>query len=185
MAAPALAADLLSPQEIIRKVEASTFINLGKTQLFDFFSSESCLFLSNDTLLIRNYCDDGANVPAKSYYLISPTWGYYYFYEENLPGDVILRDVTIVSFPELINSYWDGSPLTLTEATQLVEYLGRDNGPGCWVTNYSKYKKGPDSACYQEDIAKYPHWRSQSELLVNSYSLWKDSLQKLEDKSQL
>ncbi|MCB9026334.1 MAG: hypothetical protein H6625_08460 [Bdellovibrionaceae bacterium] len=179
----AMASDIVSPQEIIKTVENSIFTKLGKTQLYDFFSSESCLFISGDILLIRNYCED-EDIPAKSYYVISPQWGYHYFYEETLPGDIFLRDVTIVSFPEVVTSYWDGAPLNLAEAAKLIEYLGQDNGPGCWVTNYSKYTKGPHSDCHKDDIAKYPIWRNQSEKLVHSYSLWNDGLQKFLEKSQ-
>lgn len=180
-----MASDIITPQELLEYVKNHEFKSIGKAKVYGFHSTESCLSIHGEVLLVRNYCNDTKKYPAKGYYIISPKWGLHYLYEEILPGDIYARDVNLDSFPETVSAYWEGEELDLNSALRLLEYLGKDYGPGCWVTNYSRYTDSPQSECFQADINLYPHWKTESEKMVNDIPLWNSSLDMLKEKTQL
>ncbi|MCB0392161.1 MAG: hypothetical protein KDD58_12795 [Bdellovibrionales bacterium] len=171
-------------KEILEIVESRQFEFQFRGKLFGFYSTQSCVYRSDDILLIRNYCHDDKFFPAKSYYIISPTLGWHYLYEEDLGGHY-QREITLKSFPEDIVGLWSEKEiLNLDKLNLLLEALYYDFNSACWVTNFSKYKSGPHSDCYKEDIANFPLWKSDSENLVFDEDRWNQTLKSLRQAAQ-
>lgn len=168
-----------SPQKIISHLEQMNFNYLGKIKLSSFYSTQSCIYRSNDVLLIQNYCSDTRKYPAKSFYVVSPAMGYHYFYEDNQVSNQ-MREVTINRFPEVVASYWDGvASLSLQEVDDLLQAMYHDFGAACWVTNYSPYQNGPHSSCTKTEISLYPQWKRETEEFVFDVDQWDRGLKTL------
>lgn len=148
---------------------------------FGFHSIESCLFVSQKLVVLKNYCYPKKNYPARGYTLISPIFGVMEVYEEVRKGGLIQRDVRITSFPEDLQKIFDASMenINIPAANTILETVYKQWGPACWTTNLSPSTGQPEQGCLKEDLANFNDWSSESLLLVTEPLKWNQMLRDL------
>jgi hypothetical protein len=143
--------------------------------LFGYENLQSCLWVSEKTILVKHYCYPSGNYPARSISLWSADFGVIYLYEEKL-SNILKRDISITDFPENLADYLipDFRQFTVARMTSIMEKLYDANLPGCWSTNYDFNTQAPDAGCYQTDIALFPAWAQETQALVGSERDWQN-----------
>ena len=161
--------------EVIREIDATTYQFKESGMLFGYDSLESCLWVSEKTMIVQHYCYPAGNYPARSVSLWSADFGVIYLYEEKL-SNIVKHDLLITDFPENLTDYLipDFRQFTIARMTSVMEKLYNADLPGCWSTNYDFYTQAPDTGCYRTDIASFPGWAQETQAIVGSNRDWQN-----------
>lgn len=159
--------------DIQRAVTKAHFTYKEHGLVFGSFSIESCLHVSDQIAVLENYCYPKKNYIARGFTLISPAFGVVHFYEENL-RTAHKRDIVIRSFPEELAKILRRpmGEASIANLNLIFEILSNQPTPACWSTNFNFNTKQPESACYNEDIANFTDWSSETSIYTRDPQLW-------------
>lgn len=180
---PGFSSPLPLPTEVLHAVAASEAKFILKGKLFGFYSTQSCVYKTESLLIIRNYCNTSSSYPAKSFYVISPDIGHYYFYEER-NSNFIKQEITLLSTPDLVRWLWPklGTKLenvTLTNLNEVLETLYYSYDEACWMTGYNHPDIEAHGGCLIESPEFYPEWQNDSSTIVTGTQHWSDAIKTL------
>src|SRR5262245_35244115 len=122
---------------LVELIKKSEFSYKEKGMIFGYVSTQSCLFVSKDIAIFKNYCFPVKEYPAKGFTIISKEYGMIDIYEENLPSGILKHDVLINQFPEVLAPYLSTAmeSSTLDGLNDMIEKLYYQYNPACWSTN--------------------------------------------------
>lgn len=180
---PALAAVLEAKpvSELIRLIESSKFSHKEDGLIFGFFSIQSCLYVSDNVVILKNYCVPAREYPAKGYTIISAEFGIIDLYQEELVAG-LKRDVQITAFPDILKEYL-GTPLAESKIqglNEIIEKLYYQNVSACWSTNASYSTGLPVVACSAENIVNFDAWAAETQSLTGDLPAWKKLMETIE-----
>lgn len=182
-AATAQSLDAKPLEALIKQIESSRFTYRENGMVFGFHSIKSCLYTSNELIVLKNYCVPKKNYPAKGYTIFSPKFGMIDLYQEQLPN-VLKRDVRISEFSSVLFPVLN-QPLPsyrISKLNSIFEYLYPQRNPSCWSTNFSRYTEAPEVACNVNpaDIFGYDAWAAETQTITASQADWARLIRKLE-----
>ncbi len=159
---------------ILKAINDSRLIYMGRGLLFGFFSIESCVWANREMILIQNYCYPQQEHPAKGIVVWSKKFGIVEFYEEKLPNGIVKKDVSINQFPEFLTTILpnDLRALDINLINEISEKLYNRRNPACWSTNYDWNKQIKLAACYQTAVGEYRPWIVETQSIVNDADKW-------------
>jgi hypothetical protein len=161
-------------KDIINKVMSSEFQFKGKGKIFGYESTESCLFLSNDIAIIKNYCLKDKNYPARSFVILSQDFGIIELYEERLYY-LIKKDIRLWGFQEILKKELISgfSEASLSSMSNVIEKIYTNHLPGCWSTNFDKMLRGSESRCSKSlSVSNFEMWSEETQDIVDSEKGW-------------
>lgn len=169
--------------ELVEKIKTTKFTYKETGKIFGFNSIHSCLFVSEEIVIFKNYCYPVRNYPARGYTIITREWGITKLYEEKVPG-ILLRDIGIDEFPVFTAPYLTSHlpEYSLTDLSGIIEELYPRYNPGCWSTNFSKYTETNDVNCTaaQDIVNGYNQWAEETQAIVNDESAWFELMDTIE-----
>ena len=144
-----------------------------QAMVFGYYSIQSCLYSGVEVSVLQHYCFPKRNYPARSFTLISKTFGVVYLYEEDL-GPIVERRVVIRVFPEDFNAHVAGpiDQWMIEDWNKVYSHFYNQPNVACWSTNYSRYQQGPDSRCTNGDIADFKSWSDETMALTADPKQW-------------
>ena len=161
--------------ELLEKIKTTKFTYKETGKIFGFNSIHSCLFVSEEIVIFKNYCYPVKNYPARGYTIFTREWGITKLYEEQLPG-ILLREIGIDEFPVFLTPYLMGSlsEYNLADLSGILEELYPRYNPGCWSTNFSKYAETNDVNCTaaQEYVTGFAQWADETQEIVMDENSW-------------
>lgn len=162
--------------ELFDRIQKAEFTYKETGKMFGFNSTQSCLFVSEDVVIFKNYCFPVRKYPARGYTIISREAGIVELYEETIPGIPLIREITIEEFPVFMTPYLRESLPTysLTEFNDIITELYPRYNPGCWSTNFSKYTETADVNCNQgiQNVVGGEAWATETQTIVNDEAAW-------------
>ena len=167
---------------LIKAVEYSTFTQKEPGLVFGFVSIKSCLFVSDELIILKNYCVPAHDYPAKGYTIFSREFGIIDFYQEQT-GSELKRDILISTFPEILKEYLN-SPLStynIESLNVILEKLYYKNDPACWSTNLSFSTGLPVVECSAAGVLNFESWATETQALTGSLSDWKKLVKSIEN----
>lgn len=167
--------------ELIRLIEASKFSHKEDGLIFGFFSIQSCLYVSDKLVIIKNYCVPARDYPAKGYTIISAEFGIIDLYQEELQAG-LKRDVQITAFPEILKEYL-GTPMPdskIQGLNEILEKLYYRNAAACWSTNASYSTGLPVVECSAENVVNFDTWAAETQALTGDLAAWKKLIESIE-----
>jgi hypothetical protein len=172
--------------ELLKKIEASTFTYKETGKLHGYISTQSCLFLSDDIAIFKNYCYPARKYPARGYTIITREWGITNIYQEELTDTLTTRQIGIDEFPVYLEHYL-GEPLpeyTLSDLNGIITEFYPRYFPGCWSTNFSKYSETNEAKCTTnaENVLNFDGWATETQAIVNDEKVWLEMLETIEAK---
>lgn len=169
--------------ELTELISATSFEHKEDGLIFGFFSIQSCLFVSEEVAILKNYCLPVNDYPAKGYTIISPRYGIIDLYQENL-NSVLKRDILISTFPDVLKIYL-APPLntsTIASLNEILEKLYKSNDPACWSTNFSNSTGEAIAKCSVENVLNFDLWAQETQSLTGDLNAWKNLLDGIESK---
>lgn len=171
--------------ELVEKISKTDFTYKETGKIFGFNSIQSCLFVSEEIIIFKNYCYPVRNYPARGYTIISRQWGITKLYEEKVPG-VLIRDIGIDEFPVFMEPYLQINlpDYSLADLSGILEELYPRYNPGCWSTNFSKYTETNDVNCSlpQGNVVSYAQWATETQAIVNDEKAWHELMDTVESR---
>lgn len=166
---------------LARLIEESSFIHKEDGLVFGFVSIQSCLFVSEKVIVLKNYCVPARDYPAKGYTIISPEFGIIDFYQEQLEAE-LKRDILITTFPEILKDYVSDhlSESRIAGLNEIMEKLYYKNDPACWSTNASYDTGNAVVECSADGIIDFDSWAAETQALTGNLSEWKKLLESVE-----
>ncbi len=178
-AAPFLtaSADVLEAKpvaEMIRMIEESTFKFQEHAMVFGYNSIQSCLYTSDQFIVIKNYCFPDKKYPAKSFTVVSPKFGIVEIYEEHLSASIHKRDVRIEDFSETLRKHLQPplNDLKIRDLNKVFETLYYQYGPGCWSTNFDYNTHEPVANCTKGDVVDFEAWAAETQEITKDLKNW-------------
>ena len=171
-------------KEIMNKVMSSEFLFKGKGKIFGYESTESCLFLSNDIAIIKNYCSKDKNYPARSFIILSQDFGIIELYEESL-SYLIKKDIRLLAFQENLKKELNigFSEASLSSMSNVIEKIYTNHLPGCWSTNFDKMLRGSESRCSKSlSVSNFEMWSEETQELIDSEIGWDQLVESIATK---
>lgn len=156
-------------------------------KIFGFNSTQSCLFVSQEIAIFKNYCYPVRSYPARGYTIISREHGMIDLYEENFPP-TLKRDIRITQFRSILAPYLSTRipDVTLVGLSNLIEKMHYRYFPGCWSTNYGYNSGVAEASCSvnPETIEGIQAWADETQAIVNDETAWLELLKRIDDKLQ-
>ena len=172
-------------KDMLDTVTAGQFQLSDTDMVFGFDSIKSCLFVSNDILVLRNYCSPKGNYPAKGYTFISPKFGIIEFYQETLSG-VEKHDIDITVFSTDLRERLKGNlaSMKIADINEILGYFYKRRHGGCWSSNFSFYTQKPDVACNSVagQVVGFDDWSKESQNITADKAQWAKIISNLEDQ---
>lgn len=168
--------------ELMRLIEESKFSHKENGLTFGFVSIQSCLYVSDKIVILKNYCVPVRDYPAKGYTIISAEFGIIDLYQEELEAG-LKRDVQITAFPDVLKEYL-GTPMPDSKIQSLNEILEKiyyRNDAACWSTNASYSTGLPVVACSAENVVNFDLWAAETQALTGDLTVWKKLIEKIEN----
>lgn len=168
---------------LVQQLESSkfTFKESGLAQ--GFFSIHSCLYISEEFAVLKNYCVPKKKYPAKGYTIFSKKFGIIDLYQEQLTG-VIQRDVRISVFPENLYQVMKSptSSYRIKSLNAVSEHFYKLRGPACWSTNFSRYTEQAEYQCNVglDTVSGFFDWAEETQALAGNEAQWNALFNKLE-----
>lgn len=148
-----------------------------------FYSTKSCLYVSDQIIVLKNYCVPRKEYPAKSYTIVSPKFGIIDLYQEEVDETLQKRDVRISTFPvpltEAIRRKLKDYK-TVADINALFEKV--KNGPGCWSTNFSFYTQEAEASCNVTAVQDLELWIDETQNLTADQKAWANVMNSLDQK---
>lgn len=180
-------AQILEAKPIASAVEAVfsrefRFKEVGR--MFGYYSTQSCVYVSSDMIVIKNYCSPKKSYPAKSFRIVSPKFGMIDFYQEEVTQDILKREVRISTFPVPLSDVLKSDLTTydIAELNLLFEKLHNKNGAACWSTNFSFYTEDAEAKCNRSQVDDVDQWFKETQKLTSSEKAWAEMIFRLEEK---
>lgn len=176
--------DAISTKELLQKIDSTDFTFKGKGRIFGYESSQSCLFVSEEIAILKNYCSSSSNGPARSFTVISKEFGMVEFYQEKI-STIVKKDIRILDFAEifkplLINNLKD---YTLSSISQMIENHYNLFRPGCWSTNFDRYTEEAMTKCSgQITLSNFEEWSQDNQQIVNNHTEWSSMMDSISSK---
>lgn len=173
------------PFRDLLSVIQSTDLKYTETGMaFGFISIKSCVYTSEEMIVLKNYCFPKKNYPAKGYTIISPKFGIIGLYHEQLSAEILKRDIAIDVFPEPLAPYVKGSlkNLSLADINKILETTHYKYGPACWSTNFSYYTETAEAKCNAGDVVDFENWALETQTLTADQKAWLTLIDQLETK---
>lgn len=170
---------------LLGEIQSAKFQYKDRGMIFGFNTIQSCLYVSEDIAIIKNYCYPVKQYPARGFTIISKKYGMVDIYEETI--DVIKHDVVYTQFPEVMAPYLTTRiPDTTTEGmSDMIEKMYHRYYPGCWSTNYSWDLEAPTASCTSGyDIVNYDMWSQETQKIVNTDAEWMSLFNLINSKIQ-
>ena len=171
--------------DLVKKIEASEFTYKETGKIFGFNSIHSCLFVSEEIVIFKNYCWPVRKYPARGYTIMTREWGITKIYEEQLPH-VLLKEIGVDEFPVFMAPYLQSHlpDYSLAELSGIVEELYPRYNPGCWSTNFSKYNEVNEANCSlpAENVVNFPAWAEETQEIVMNEKEWFSLIDRIEAK---
>jgi hypothetical protein len=171
--------------DLVKKIQEETFTYQGTGPFFGFDKSQSCLYLSESMVIVKNYCFPVKKYPSRGYTIISREFGMIDLYDEELPTR-LKHDIQISAFPAVLLPYLSTPfpKMTIKGVSGMVEKLYYKNLSACWATNYSFYTEAPDMACNvnPETVTGINVWGSESYTVLSDNSEWNRLINLIESK---
>lgn len=171
-------------KDLMKEIEATSFKYSETGMAYGFVTIKSCVYTSENMIVIKNYCSPKKDYPAKGYTIISKKFGLIEFYQEELSDTTLKRDIRIDGFPEMIAPYVKPSLANqkLTAINNFLETMSNKRDPACWSTNYSFYTETKDAACYQTDISEHQAWADETQGILLDAKEWAQIIKDMEAK---
>ncbi len=171
--------------DLIDRIENAEFTYKETGKIFGFVSTHSCLHVSEDIVIFKNYCWPVRTYPARGYTIITREHGIIDLYEETFP-DVLLRVIRIDQFPVYVSRYLEESlpTYTLGDLSGMMEELYPRYLPGCWSTNFSRYTETHEAKCTLDlsTVINGTLWAQETQALVNDEATWLNIMARVEAK---
>ncbi len=162
--------------ELFDRIQKAEFTYKETGMLFGFMSIKSCLFVSEDIIIFKNYCFPVRKYPARGYTIITRESGIVDLYEEQIDGGPLLREIVIEEFPVFMTPYLQDSlpTYTLSDLDGIMRELYPRYNPGCWSTNFSKYTEAPEFNCNQgiDNVVGGMAWAQETQAIVKDEAAW-------------
>lgn len=169
--------------DLITAVKTAKFKYKETDLVFGYDQIQSCLFVSDQIVVLKNYCYPEKTYPAKSFTIISAKFGMIDLYQEQL-SNVLQRDVLITAFPETIGVYLPPSLLTvdIPFLNKVIGDLYYKYPPACWSTNYSAYSNQAEAKCTVNvsEVDGFAAWASETQSLTADKAKWSQLINQLE-----
>lgn len=176
---------LKSIKDLVTEIEASTFTYKEKGLAFGYFSIHSCLYVSGDMAILKNYCFPKRNYAARGFTIISAKYGMIDIYQEKIDA-FIKRDFTQVEFKEYLAPYLGprfprGS---LSDLNAAMESVYNEFNPGCWSTNRSSYTQAAEANCTVSPVTVggFDAWALETQAINGNEVLWNELFMTIEKK---
>ena len=174
---------LKSMNQLIDAIDREEFTHKGTGRLFSYISTSSCLYVSENLAIFKNYCFPVRQYPARGYTIISAEFGMIDLYEEKLPVG-LKRDITLSEFPEILAPYLTTPfPMaTLEGLDAMMEKIHYKYNPGCWSTNLSYYTETKDVNCTirTDAVSGFEEWSVETQEIVADEETWNLLFNKIE-----
>lgn len=170
--------------DLLNTIEAAQLTYKETGKMFGYNSTQSCIFTSDDFIVIKNYCFPKHDYPAKSFTIISAKFGLVEFYQEQLTDTIQKRDVHINTFPEPIRKYVTGSLANSTYASvnELVKTLYYQHGPACWSTNFDYNDQVPLVRCNVNGVTDFDLWAKETQNLTADLKAYQSIFERIDAK---
>ncbi len=172
-------------QEVIDAVQNANFRFVDRGMVFGFDTIQSCLYVSDEVIVVKNYCYPVKKYPARGYTIISAKFGMIDLYEEKI-DDLLKRDIQYTQFPEIIQPY-----LTLPFPQQttagvsgIIEKMYNRFLPACWSTSFSFYTESPDVNCTvsTEYVQGFEAWAKETQTILLDETSWLELVKAIDRK---
>lgn len=174
-----------SIKNLLAQVEASDFKFQERGMVFGFNTIQSCMYVGNEIVVIKNYCWPAKEYPAKGYTIITPEAGMIDLYEEKLPH-VFKREFNITQFPEILAPYLRHPfpSASLEDMSQMIGKLHYQYNPACWSSNYSYYTEEAVATCNVpvDSIVAGQEWLDDTQELTADVNKWNTLIKAIEAK---
>lgn len=160
---------------LLEKIDKSEFTYKERGMVFGFNTIQSCLYISDEVVIFKNYCYPKKDYPARGYTIISSEFGTIDLYEEKTPG-VLKRDIVITEFPEILRPYLT-TPFpeaTLRGLSDMIEKMYHRYYPACWSTNFSFYSEEAEASCNvnSSQVIGFDSWKSETQEILLDTDKW-------------
>jgi len=176
-----------SIQDLVYEIETSDFHYKERGMIFGFSTIQSCLYVSENIAIIKNYCFPAKKYPARGMTIISKKHGMIDLYEEQLQG-ALKRDIQITEFPKVIAPYLSTvfPEMTVNGLSSMIEKLYNQHNPACWSTNFSYYAEGPEANCYPgtSNVLNFERWSEETQTITNDLKSWHALMDTINGKLQ-
>lgn len=163
--------------ELLRSLQTQKFKYVEHALVTGYYSIHSCLYVSKDFAVLKNYCYPAKAYPAKGFTIISAKYGIVDLYQEKLQGNILKHDVLINVFPQDYADYASTptSTLKIDKINTILDELYARKQGACWSTNYSRYIEAPDVQCNQKangHVVGYDQWAKETQSLTANLKDW-------------
>jgi hypothetical protein len=174
-----------SIQDLVYEIESSVFQYKGRGMIFGFSSIQSCLYVSENITIIKNYCFPAKKYPARGMTILSKKFGMIDLYEEQLQA-ALKRDIQITEFPEIIGPYLSTPfpEMTINGLSSMIEKLYNQFNPACWSTNHSYYQEAPEATCHpgSSNVVNFDSWSEETQAITNDLKSWHALMDTINEK---
>lgn len=168
------------------EIQKAEFKYVGRGLIFGFVSIQSCLYVSEEIAIIKNYCYPARPYIARGHTIISAKYGMVELYEEKV-GELFDRTITLVQFPEIMAPYMTRAipDYTIASVSDMIEKMYENYYPGCWSTNMDMETGEPVANCTVplERVQGYEAWAAGTQALVVDRPLWMEMMKAMELKT--
>lgn len=185
LSAGAQSLEAKSFSEIFDAVQKADFKYVDRGMVFGFDTIQSCMYVSEDIAIVKNYCYPVKKYPARGYTIISAKFGMIDLYEERFP-DLLKRDIQITQFPEILAPYLT-TPIphqNIDSISGIIEKMYHRYLPGCWSTSYSHYTETNDYNCtVSTDFVKgFDTWAQETQTILLDETSWLELVKAIDGK---
>jgi hypothetical protein len=172
-------------QDIVSAIQNADFHYQDRGMVFGFDSIQSCTYVSEEIVIVKNYCFPVRKYPARGYTIISKKFGMIDLYEEKI-DDLLKRDIQITQFPEVMAPYLTTSlPQMTTEGLSgLIQKMYYKFYPACWSTSFSFYTESPDTNCSvsTEFVQGFDGWAKETQTILLDETSWLELVKAIDGK---
>lgn len=169
---------------LIADIQNTKFTYKETGMVFGFNTISSCLYLSQDIAIFKNYCFPAKEYPAKGFTIISKKYGMIDLYQEIVTDELLKRDIQITQFPEILAPYLTTSipDQNLRGLSSMIEKMHYRYNPGCWSTNFSFYTESADANCTVpvSNVADFEAWSLETQSIVYDLTSWNELMKAVE-----
>ena len=159
--------------EMLQLIKSTAFTHKEDGLVFGFNSILSCLYISPEFVILKNYCIPNKNYPAKGYTIISAKYGIIDLYQEDL-NFAIKHDIQITVFSDVLKDYVNApfTDSTIEDLNLIFEKLYNQNSPACWSTNFSYSNQVPEVNCTSNEVLKITDWAKETQTITVNDDSW-------------
>lgn len=171
---------------LLEQIESARFTYRQTGMVHGFHSISSCLYTSDDIVVLKNYCYPKKKYPAKGYTIFSRKFGVVDVYQEQLDDVLLKKDINITVFPEALHEKMT-SPMSsyrIRSLNPILEHFYKVRGPSCWSTNFSWYTETADAQCNinKSHVSGFAAWADETQSLNGNEADWANLIRRLERK---